>query len=78
MPEMDGMSATRQVRQLEEGHPNRDIPVIALTAHALEEDRRRFLDAGMTEVLTKPFSIEALTLALSRRMDYPAPGAGGP
>ena len=76
MPEMDGVSAIREVRRLEPDHPNREIPVIALTAHAMAEDHRRFLEAGMTEVLTKPFSMTALSHALSLGMDAPAPGQG--
>jgi len=61
MPEVDGITATMQIRQFPENHPNYNIPVIAITAHALEEDRQRFLESGMTEVLTKPFSIKTIT-----------------
>lgn len=66
MPEMDGATATREVRRLPENHPNRQVPIIALTAHALEEDKRKFLAAGMTDVLTKPFSIDVLLDTLLR------------
>jgi len=66
MPEIDGVTATKQIRQLPESHPNFNIPVIAITAHALEEDRQRFIESGMTEVLTKPFSIRAITEAINQ------------
>ncbi|WP_305042135.1 chemotaxis protein CheB [Geoalkalibacter sp.] len=59
MPELDGVSATRLLRQNPRS-PNLRTPVIALTAHALVEDRRRFLDAGMFAVLTKPYRVETL------------------
>ena len=74
MPEMDGINATRHIRSLDPKNPNRTIPVIALTAHALEEDQRRFLDAGMTEVLTKPFSIDTMIRILARRAETVTPG----
>lgn len=57
MPRMDGIEATREIRR---AGPNRDTPIIALTAHALPEDLARFDDAGMNATLTKPLSIERL------------------
>ncbi len=52
MPEMDGLAATREIRALPQGAA---LPIIALTAHALPEERVRCLDAGMTAYVTKPF-----------------------
>jgi len=66
MPEIDGVTATQQLRTFPENHPNHGIPVVAITAHALEEDRKRFIDSGMTKVLTKPFSIKAVTEVISQ------------
>ena len=66
MPELDGLNATREVRAFAPDHPNRAIPVIALTAHARREDREEFLKAGMSEVLAKPFTIEALEATIRK------------
>jgi len=51
MPVMDGWEATRAIRQTEWG---KDLPVVAITAHAMEEDRRRALTAGCNEFIPKP------------------------
>ncbi|MEK7229914.1 MAG: response regulator [Candidatus Binatota bacterium] len=51
MPVMDGWEATRALRQTEWG---KDLPVVAVTAHAMEEDRRRALNAGCNEFIPKP------------------------
>ena len=67
MPEMDGYEATRAIRRLEEerGEPARHVPIIALTAHAMEGDREKSLDAGMDDHLSKPFTLAQLRSVLA-------------
>ncbi len=61
MPVMDGFVAVERIREFErtENTP-RPIPVIALTAHATEGDRQKCLDAGMSDYLSKPFTLAQL------------------
>jgi PAS domain S-box-containing protein len=64
MPEMDGLEATRAIRAL--GGIYHDLPIIALTANALEGDKGRVLEAGMNDYLSKPIDIVKLKDALLR------------
>jgi PAS domain S-box-containing protein len=59
MPEMDGFESTREIRKLEEQTGNH-IPIIAMTAFAIEGDRERCLEAGMDEYVSKPISSQKL------------------
>jgi CheY-like chemotaxis protein len=59
MPVMDGLEATAEIRR-SEGLTGGHIPIVAFTAHAMAEDRKRFLDAGADGYLTKPFTPEQL------------------
>jgi CheY-like chemotaxis protein/HPt (histidine-containing phosphotransfer) domain-containing protein len=65
MPVIDGFQATVAIRD-EPGHLNRDTPILAMTAQALEGDRERCLQAGMDDYLTKPIRLELLERALRR------------
>ena len=60
MPGMDGLEATRRVRQGEAGAASLDVPVLGLTANAFSEDRSACLNAGMNHVLTKPVDRQQL------------------
>lgn len=64
MPEMDGLEATRQIRALQ--GPKSRTPIIAVTANAMDDDRRRCLDAGMNDFVTKPIAPSALFEVLLR------------
>ncbi|HSC81517.1 MAG TPA: response regulator, partial [Chitinolyticbacter sp.] len=61
MPVMDGLMATREIRSA--GHA---LPIVAMTANAMESDRQRCLDAGMNDYLAKPIEPEQLWQALHR------------
>jgi len=63
---MDGLAATRAIRAPGSGVLDPDIPVIAMTAHAMSGDRERFLAAGMSDFLTKPLDFDLLLAAISR------------
>jgi len=64
MPEMDGYTATRAIRRLE--GPRSDIPIIALTADAMIEDKQRCLDSGMNGFVSKPFRLEEIESVLQQ------------
>jgi len=72
MPDIDGYTATRKWRVQETTERRARLPIVALTAHAMADDRRRCLEAGMDEYLTKPIKRDALRLTLARL----GPGAG--
>jgi CheY-like chemotaxis protein len=64
MPELDGYAATAEIRRRES--PPARVPIVAVTASVLEEDRQRCLSAGMDEVIWKPISSEQLLTVLRR------------
>ena len=59
MQEMDGITATRKIREIEES-TNSHVPIVAVTANALLGDRETCLSAGMDDYISKPFQIEEL------------------
>ncbi|MEZ5873193.1 MAG: response regulator [Nitratireductor sp.] len=61
LPEMNGYQATQAIREHEREMGLHRTPIIAMTAHALKEDRQRCLDAGMDDYLAKPISPDVLT-----------------
>ena len=63
MPKMDGYKATQEIRHL----PDKDkacIPIIAMTANAFAEDRKKAFDAGMNGHIAKPIDIEKLRVTI--------------
>jgi two-component system, sensor histidine kinase and response regulator len=68
MPEMDGFEATAEIRRREQASSGRRVPIVALTANAMAQDREECLNAGMDDYLSKPFSIQTLQDMLNRWM----------
>ena len=75
MPEMDGFEATKKIRTMKQ--PCSLVPIVAMTAQAMEGDRARCLDAGMDDYLSKPIDRIELLTAL-RHWLVPGSGNGGP
>jgi two-component system sensor histidine kinase/response regulator len=70
MPQLNGLEATRKIRALKD-RALADVPVIALTAHVLDADRQRCLDAGMNAFVTKPFEAEELARTVEHVVSRP-------
>ena len=69
MPDMDGYEATRKVRQMES--VRHDIPIIAMTAHAMTGDREKCLESGMNGYVTKPIDPHKLFAEIDRCVEIP-------
>lgn len=72
MPVIDGVTATHTIRDTE--GPNRKTPIVALTAHALDEDLARFRTAGMTDTIVKPLTRNTLLRAVDEIRHFSGPG----
>ena len=66
MPEMDGFQATQIIRDPKSRVLDHRVPIIAMTAHAMQGDRERCLQAGMDDYVTKPIEVPALIAALDK------------
>src|SRR6185503_11375986 len=75
MPEMSGLDATTEIRA-HELTTGTHLPIIAMTAHALQGDRDRCLATGMDDYLPKPIARDALRLAISRLTTAGSPVVG--
>ena len=71
MPVLDGVAAVRAIRAGEAGSDKKDVPVVAMTAYAMEGDRERFLAEGMNGYLSKPIDLAGI-----RRMVREMSGRG--
>ena len=91
MPVMDGLEATREIRSAQSAVRNHQVPIIAMTAHAMQSDRDKCFQAGMNDYVSKPVSPQALLEALNRWLPQaaaeeapaapappPRPSEGGP
>jgi CheY-like chemotaxis protein len=66
MPEMDGYEATKTIRAPQSNVRNHNVPIIAMTAHAMKGDRERCIEAGMDDYVSKPIRPEQLLEAIKR------------
>ncbi|WP_089357060.1 PAS domain S-box protein [Ekhidna lutea] len=67
MPKMDGIKATQEIRKLKYGS---NTPIIAMTAYSMEEDRERFLKAGLDDYLAKPIKADMLIDKVKKWVDF--------
>jgi len=79
MPVMDGIHATQIIRSWQAGTLNRNIPIVAMTAHAQESDREKCINAGMNSYLSKPVNTKELIESLHRWLPAgTSPAPAGP
>jgi|GEM_PF-5309620 len=70
MPEMDGIEATKKIRAAKSAPFNPNVPIIAMTAHAMDGDEKEFLGAGMDGYIAKPVDMDALAKVLAKAMGW--------
>ena len=68
MPKMDGYMITREIRTLK-NNKKANIPIVAMTANAFEEDRKHALDAGMDGFIMKPFRVDEMMKVIGEVME---------
>jgi CheY-like chemotaxis protein len=68
MPVMNGLEAAKAIRRGEAGEAHKNVPIVALTAYAMKNDRERFLAAGMNAHLPKPVSMDVLLATIEKAM----------
>ena len=76
MPNVDGLDATRQIRR-QESETVKNVPIVALTANAMNRDRENCLEAGMDDFLVKPLDPERLVQVLDSQLDRFSPSREG-
>jgi len=75
MPIIDGLTATRLIRERERATNSARLPVVAMTAHAMAGDRERFLAAGMDAYLPKPIQVEEMLMLIQELTEEALPPA---
>jgi len=73
MPEMDGLDATRQIRGPQSAALNPQLPIIAMTASAMQGDQEKCLAAGMNDYVSKPVNPASLALVLDQWLPREGP-----
>ncbi|MCP4716382.1 MAG: response regulator, partial [Deltaproteobacteria bacterium] len=68
MPEMDGLEASRCIRDPASRVQNRNVPIFAMTAHAIKGYREKCLEAGMNNYVTKPVDSQQLIMAIDQKL----------
>jgi signal transduction histidine kinase/DNA-binding response OmpR family regulator len=68
MPEMDGYEATSTIRDVSSGVRNHNIPIIAMTANVMKDDREKCLESGMDDYVSKPINVKKLADAIDRNL----------
>jgi len=69
MPSMDGMMATRKIREMENIEQRKPVPILGLSAHALEEMQKDCKKAGMDDFLTKPFDSKMVLSRIKKQIN---------
>jgi CheY-like chemotaxis protein len=72
MPKMDGVEATARIREL--GGERASVPIVALTGNVMQGDRENYLEAGMTDYVSKPVKIPEFRALLARYLNQPEAG----